>query len=149
MASGAPEEQVAVLATVSGRVQGVNFRSFVANHARRLRVGGWCRNLPDGKTIEVYAEGPRVAVERLLDRLLQGPGLAHVDDVTVGAVYPPIQAKSEFLEVMNARAERETHINNAQAYRVKRSNESRADAKRVQLEADAYRRSLEEAQPQG
>jgi len=61
-----------------------------------------------------------------------------VDDVTVGAVYPPIQAKSEFLEVMNARAERQTHINNARAYQVKRSNESKAEANRVKLQADAY-----------
>ena len=62
-----------------------------------------------------------------------------VDDVTVGAVYPPIQAKAEFLEVMNARAERETHINNARAYEGKRTFEREADAERTRLEAEGYR----------
>ena len=72
-----------------------------------------------------------------------------VDDVTVGAVYPPIQAKPEFLEVMNARAQRQTHINNARAYQVQRANESRAEANRVTLEADSYRsRTVAAAQGQ-
>ena len=91
----------------------------------------------------VYVHGRHRLRTLLVDRLagtLPGEPLGLVvDDVTIGGVYPPIQARSEFLEVMNARAERETHINNAQAYRVRRSNESQAEAKRVQLEADAYR----------
>lgn len=71
----------AVLATVRGRVQGVNFRSFAASHARRLGLAGWVRNLPDGGAVEVYAEGPRAAVEALLRRLDEGPGMARVDAV--------------------------------------------------------------------
>lgn len=71
----------AVLATVRGRVQGVNFRSFAASHARRLGLAGWVRNLSDGMAVEVYAEGPRRAVETLLERLRQGPGMARVDAV--------------------------------------------------------------------
>ena len=91
----------------------------------------------------VYVHGRNRLREVLMHRLAtrhpaEQLGLV-VDDVTVGAVYPPIQAKSEFLEVMNARAERETHVNNARAYQVKRSNESQAEANRVKLEADAYR----------
>ncbi len=71
----------AVLATVRGRVQGVNFRSFVASHARRLGLVGWVRNHPNGDAVEVYAEGPRAAIEVLLGRLGEGPGMARVDGV--------------------------------------------------------------------
>ena len=76
-------EQVAVVARVSGRVQGVNFRAHVAAHARRLGLAGWCRNLPDWTTVEVYAEGQREQVEQLLNLLWEGPGLARVEDVKV------------------------------------------------------------------
>ena len=76
-------EQAAVLFTVRGRVQGVNFRTFAASHARRLGLAGWVRNLTDGAAVEVYAEGARTAVEKLLERLRGGPGMARVDGVEV------------------------------------------------------------------
>lgn len=75
------DAETAALATIRGRVQGVNFRSFAASHARRLGLVGWVRNLPDGDAVEVYAEGPRAAVEALLRRLDEGPGMARVDAV--------------------------------------------------------------------
>ena len=76
-------EQAAALFTVRGRVQGVNFRIFAASHARRLGLAGWVRNLPDGAEVEVYAEGSRAAVEALLERLREGPGMARIDGVEV------------------------------------------------------------------
>ena len=75
--------EAAVLAIVRGRVQGVNFRSFAASHARRLGLAGWVRNLSDGAAVEVYAEGARTAAEALLERLREGPGMARVDAVDV------------------------------------------------------------------
>ncbi|MDP7275200.1 MAG: protease modulator HflK [Planctomycetaceae bacterium] len=80
-------------------------------------------------------------VERLAQEPVQQLGLV-IDDVTVGAVYPPIQVKSEFLEVMNARAERQTHINNATAYAGKRTFQREAEAQRIQFEAAAYKSRL-------
>ncbi len=76
----------------------------------------------------------RLAVDATVEQL----GLI-VDEVTVGAVYPPIQVKSEFLEVMNARAERQTHINNATAYAGKRTFQREAEAQRIRLEAASYK----------
>ena len=64
---------------VSGQVQGVGFRWFVARHARSLGLGGYARNLPDGR-VEVVAsgEGPE-ALARLEELLRAGPAHAMVE----------------------------------------------------------------------
>jgi acylphosphatase len=71
-----------VQALVSGRVQGVGFRFFVVQHARRLGLAGSVRNLADGR-VEVRARGERAALELLLDQLRQGPRLSRVEGVAV------------------------------------------------------------------
>ena len=68
-------------AVIHGRVQGVGFREFVYTRARFLGVTGYVRNLPDGRSIEVVAEGTRQALEQLLEYLRQGPRSARVDGV--------------------------------------------------------------------
>ena len=68
---------------VRGRVQGVYFRDFARIHAQRLGLVGWVRNLPDGTTVEVLAEGARPALEQLLACLREGPPHAHVARVDV------------------------------------------------------------------
>lgn len=67
-------------ALVSGRVQGVNFRYYTTREASRLGVTGWVANRRDGK-VECVAEGPRPALEQLLDFLHEGSPSAHVTDV--------------------------------------------------------------------
>lgn len=67
-------------ARISGRVQGVGFRHFATQQARRLGVNGWVRNESDG-TVRVVAEGSRDALEDFLDRLRQGPSSARVQSV--------------------------------------------------------------------
>ncbi len=65
---------------VSGMVQGVGFRWFVARHARSLGLRGYARNLPDGR-VEVVVDGPEESLPGL-ERLLQaGPANAQVDGV--------------------------------------------------------------------
>ena len=66
-----------------GRVQGIYFRDFTRDHAQRLGLVGWVRNLPDGRTVEVLAEGSRSALEQLLVHLHQGPPGAYVACVDV------------------------------------------------------------------
>ena len=68
-------------ATVHGRVQGVGFRAFTIREAHKLDLMGWVRNEPDG-TVRVVAEGPREALEQLLQALHRGPRSAHVTRVT-------------------------------------------------------------------
>jgi acylphosphatase len=67
---------------VSGRVQGVGFRYFTQDTARREGVTGWVRNLPDGR-VEALAEGDADAVTRLERALRTGPRGARVDRLYV------------------------------------------------------------------
>ena len=74
-------EQGRLRALVRGRVQGVFFRDFTRRHAQMLGVVGWARNLSDGMTVEVIAEGPCAALEQLLEHLREGPPEAFVVQV--------------------------------------------------------------------
>lgn len=76
------ENQVSVRAIVHGRVQGVFFRAFVEEHAQRLGLVGYVRNLPSD-AVEVVAEGEREQVNKLVERLKTGPPTAIVDRVEI------------------------------------------------------------------
>jgi len=67
-------------ASVKGMVQGVSFRYATQECALRLGLTGWVRNRPDG-SVEVTAEGPRLALDQLLAFLHRGPPMASVSDV--------------------------------------------------------------------
>src|SRR5258708_4434117 len=64
---------------VRGRVQGVGFRYFVVENDLTLGLRGYVRNGRDD-SVEVLAQGPRPALERLLALLRQGPPAAHVSE---------------------------------------------------------------------
>jgi len=66
----------------------VGFRFFVARLGRRLNIRGQVRNLPDGRRVEVIAEGPRPALDALVHQLQTGPPLAVVKSVTVAWAEP-------------------------------------------------------------
>jgi acylphosphatase len=74
-------QPVRLKATVRGRVQGVGFRDFVYARARWLRVTGYVRNLPNHRSVEVVAEGPREDLEQLIEYLHEGPRMSRVDAV--------------------------------------------------------------------
>jgi acylphosphatase len=76
-------------ASVRGRVQGVGFRYFVLREAARLDLNGWVANEADG-SVRVVADGPRGALEELLEALREGPPAAIVERVVVN--WPPIAA---------------------------------------------------------
>ena len=48
----------ALRAVIRGRVQGVGCRDYCRTRARALGLSGSVRNLPDGRSVEVIAEGP-------------------------------------------------------------------------------------------
>ena len=68
---------------VRGRVQGVGFRWFVREAARRLDLAGWVRNRSDG-SVEVAAEGADDSIQALRRALGHGPpgsAVQAVDDL--------------------------------------------------------------------
>jgi acylphosphatase len=65
---------------VTGLVQGVGFRWYVREAARRLDLAGWVLNRSDG-SVEVVAEGSDDAIAKLRATIEQGPRGARVDDV--------------------------------------------------------------------
>ena len=62
---------------VRGRVQGVGFRFFVLQEARRLGLRGSAHNLADGR-VEVVAVGAAADLDQLAERLAVGPPAARV-----------------------------------------------------------------------
>ena len=65
---------------ISGRVQGVGFRWFAREEARRLGLSGWVMNLPSGE-VEVAAGGEASSLNRLRRALEVGPTGANVSGV--------------------------------------------------------------------
>lgn len=65
---------------ISGRVQGVGFRAFVARHGQELGLTGHVKNLPDGR-VEVVARGSESAVAALRELVAGGPRMARVANV--------------------------------------------------------------------
>ncbi|PSQ68022.1 MAG: acylphosphatase [Bacteroidetes bacterium QH_2_67_10] len=68
-------------AQVTGRVQGVGFRQFTRRKASDLDLTGWVKNEPDG-SVRLEAEGPRDALDDLVDALRRGPRTASVENVS-------------------------------------------------------------------
>jgi acylphosphatase len=80
---------------VSGLVQGVGFRWFVARHARSLGLTGYARNLPNG-SVEVVVSGPDEALLALERLLRAGPAHAQVEQVERSAGPATLPAGKSF-----------------------------------------------------
>lgn len=80
---------------VTGVVQGVGFRWFVRERARRLGLAGWVRNLPDG-SVEVAASGEQGQVELLRGELLKGPPGASVEALVPIEEAPETRVEAPF-----------------------------------------------------
>jgi acylphosphatase len=70
---------------LTGLVQGVFFRAWTRDEARRLGVSGWVRNCDDG-SVEAHVEGEESAVQQLIGRMRDGSPGARVDDLQVEEV---------------------------------------------------------------
>jgi len=63
-------------------VQGVSFRWYTVEQARSRELGGFVRNLPDGR-VEAVFEGPDEAVDAMVAWCRRGPRYARVVRVDV------------------------------------------------------------------
>jgi acylphosphatase len=80
---------------VSGRVQGVGFRYFTQAAAEKLRIGGFVRNLRDGR-VEVFAVGTPQQHQELRAMLERGPHFSSVTEVLEEPATPDRQYEGEF-----------------------------------------------------
>lgn len=83
-------------ALVHGRVHGVGFRIYAVRAARRLGLRGWVANEQGGR-VRCVAEGPRPALDSLLDELRDGPSGAWVE--RVDATWSPATGSFQDFEV--------------------------------------------------
>lgn len=76
---------ICVRVRVSGRVQGVGYRSFTRSQAAELGVKGWVKNLPGGG-VEALLQGERKKVGELLSLMKEGPAGALVSGMDISEV---------------------------------------------------------------
>jgi acylphosphatase len=70
---------------ISGSVQGVGFRYFTQRAAAKIKVGGYVKNLGDGR-VEVFAMGTPQQLRELRSVLERGPRLSSVTQVSEQSV---------------------------------------------------------------
>jgi acylphosphatase len=76
-------DRVSLKVLVHGRVQGVYFRDFTCRKAAEYGLSGYVKNLSDGRTVEVYAEGEKSALEQLISHLRVGSPSASVEEISI------------------------------------------------------------------
>jgi acylphosphatase len=86
--------ETAMLARVTGRVQGVSFRAWTESRARALGLEGWVRNEADG-SVTALIGGTEKQVAEMLRALHEGPRYARVDQVET-AVFNPADVPPGF-----------------------------------------------------
>jgi acylphosphatase len=67
---------------VTGRVQGVGFRAYVADQFRFHGVKGWVRNIGYDQ-VEALAEGAEAALKAFAEAVVAGPRASRVDESQV------------------------------------------------------------------
>jgi acylphosphatase len=72
-------------------VQGVGFRYFAQDAARREGLHGYVLNRDDG-SVEAVAEGDAESVERFERALRRGPSRSRVEHVVIDEVNPDVSA---------------------------------------------------------
>lgn len=67
---------------ISGKVQGVFFRSNTEDKVKELGLNGWVKNLPDGR-VEAVFEGEEKVVNEMVEWCKKGPRFSHVRRIDV------------------------------------------------------------------
>jgi len=81
---------------ISGAVQGVGYRYFTQRAAAKMKVGGYVKNLRDGR-VEVFVIGTPQQHRELRTLLERGPRFSSVKEVREEAASPDPQYETEFV----------------------------------------------------
>lgn len=92
--SDSPPQQVKHL-LIAGRVQGVGFRWFSRERARRRGLRGWVKNRADG-SVEIRVEGSEHVLADFIAELHRGPEGSKVESVREVA-WPDTLPDDDFL----------------------------------------------------
>ncbi|HXV42357.1 MAG TPA: acylphosphatase [Anaerolineae bacterium] len=65
---------------IEGRLQGANFRYYTQQHAQKLGLAGFVRNLSDGR-IEIDAQGDDKNVDEMLAWCQEGPQSGQIKSI--------------------------------------------------------------------
>tara|TARA_B100000959_G_C14949515_1_gene611311 strand:- start:915 stop:1196 length:282 start_codon:yes stop_codon:yes gene_type:complete len=74
--------QVRVHVYISGKVQGVFFRSYTKDKAQKEGLNGWVKNLTDGR-VEIVLEGNKEKCEEMLQWCHKGSPSSKVENVEI------------------------------------------------------------------
>jgi len=74
-----------VRVSISGRVQGVGYRAWMAKRAVDLDLRGWVRNCSDGR-VEAVLLGPADTIDAMIELCRRGPRLSSVTNVEISPV---------------------------------------------------------------
>ncbi|WBU28349.1 acylphosphatase [Rhodopseudomonas palustris] len=74
---------------ISGRVQGVGYRAWLAHTAEAMGLHGWVRNRRDG-SVEAVLAGPEPIVGEMIARCQRGPSAARVEAVVAEIAQPDV-----------------------------------------------------------
>jgi acylphosphatase len=77
---------------IGGRVQGVGFRQFIHAEATVRGVGGWARNLSDGR-VEAVLAGEDAAVDEMVRLCNRGPRGAIVKSLASAQYSGPLDSR--------------------------------------------------------
>lgn len=67
---------------VSGRVQGVFYRTSTKDKALELGIKGWIMNKPDG-SVYIEAEADESVLDQFIEWCKKGPMMARIDNINV------------------------------------------------------------------
>ncbi len=73
---------IAVKIYISGKVQGVGFRSYTKKIAEGYGLVGYVKNLPDGR-VEVFTQGNEDIVWSFIKDVWKGPRLSQVGSISI------------------------------------------------------------------
>lgn len=84
---------------ISGLVQGVGYRSWVAQLADAYELSGWVRNRLTGE-VEAVFSGPSELVAEMLRECRKGPPGSRVTSVSVQENAHPVESPFEVLDTV-------------------------------------------------
>ncbi len=90
-------KQVRARAVITGKVQGVYFRTETQRAAKQKNVMGWVKNRPDG-SVEALLEGGEPSVKAMLEWCRQGSPFSRVHHVEI--VWEPYVGDFERFEIV-------------------------------------------------